>query len=358
MSYTETDAYQREIAEQYKKRNLELPLSEVSSILSAVGVEVVEAEIREADAGNMNATFIAGQYVVKVSNESDKLKYVANQIVSEQLPDEKVVRVVTHDVREKTEYEVLVMERAPGSMWLPVMPNMTEEENKKLFAQVLKVATASRKIAVTDKFGSINGIVSNQNENGFFTHRALLEARLTDYVRKIELQEYLDQAAIKKIVKYVTERLQLFDEDTPSFVHTDLHMSNVMQQDGELTAVIDWDSTESAPSYRGLIPLIGLIDNPAQFVEGTPEYGAYKGKKFEYLYPLLKEAFLDELADPKLAEKLNILFIIDGLMWVADDWSKEWNKEMVAKLSTKEVVLDGDMKNTYSGLILEKIRQA
>ena len=69
-------------------------------ILSAVGLEVAEEEIKVADAGNMNATFVAGQYVVKVSNEFDAMKYAANQIVSEQLPNEKVVRVVTHDVRE------------------------------------------------------------------------------------------------------------------------------------------------------------------------------------------------------------------------------------------------------------------
>lgn len=232
MSYTETEAYQKEIAEQYKERNLELPLHEVRRILSAVGLEVAEEEIKVADAGNMNATFVAGQYVVKVSNEFDAMKYAANQIVSEQLPNEKVVRVVTHDVREKTEYEVLVMERAPGLMWSPFMPSMTEEANKKLFAQVLEVATATRKIAVTNKFGSVTDIVGNLNENGFTSHRAQLEAQLADYVSKIADQEYLDQNAVKKIVNYVTDKLYLFDDDQPSFVHTDLHMSNVMQQDG------------------------------------------------------------------------------------------------------------------------------
>lgn len=121
--------------------------------------------------------------------------------------------------------------------------------------------------------------------------------------------------------------------------------------------MIDWDSTQSAPSYYGLIPLIGLIDNPAQFVEGTPEYGTYKGKKFEYLYPLLKGAFAEELLDPKLSEKINVIGIINGLMWVADDWSKEWNKEMIANLSNREIVLDGNLTTTYYGSILEKIRQ-
>jgi len=149
----------------------------------------------------------------------------------------------------------------------------------------------------------------------------------------------------------------LFSEDIPSFVHTDLHMGNIMQQDGELTAVIDWDSAQSAPMYRGMVSLIGLIDNPAQFVEGTPNYSAYKGKKFEYLYPLLRQAYTEELTDPKLAEKLNVMGIIDGLMWVADDWSKEWSKEMIANLVTKELAANGDMSQTYYGQVLEKMKK-
>lgn len=53
-----------------------------------------------------------------------------------------------------------------------------------------------------------------------------------------------------------------------------------MQKDGELTAVIDFDSTQSAPAYRILMSLIGVIDNPAQFVEGTPYFEPYQGKRF------------------------------------------------------------------------------
>jgi len=283
MSYTESEAYQREIAEQYKERNLELEPVEVKGILSQLGIEVDEADIHVAEAGNMNATFIAGDYVVKVSDKKDLVSYGANDIVSEQLVDEKAIKVVEYDVREKTGYEVLVMERAPGTMWLPVMPEMSEEENKRLFAEVLQVVTATKGMKATDKFGWVNDIIVNPEKDGFDTHQEQLEARLSSYPRKIEAQADLDQEAVSRLASYVRERLDLFSEDIPSFVHTDLHMGNIMQQDGELTAVIDWDSAQSAPMYRGMVSLIGLIDNPAQFVEGTPNYSAYKGKKFEYM---------------------------------------------------------------------------
>ena len=358
MSYTESEAYQREIAEQYKERNLELKPVEVRGILSQLGIEVDEADIHVAEAGNMNATFVAGEYVVKVSNKEDLVSYGANVIVSKQLVDEKAIKVVEHDVREKTGYEVLVMERAPGTMWLPAMPEMSEEENKRLFAEVLKVVKATKGMEATEKFGWVNDIIVDPEKDGFDTHPEQLEARLSSYLRKIEVQTDLDQEAVSRLAAYVRERLDLFSEDIPSFVHTDLHMGNIMQQDGELTAVIDWDSAQSAPTYRGMVSLIGLIDNPAQFVEGTPDYSAYKDKKFEYLYPLLKSVYAEELADPKLAEKLNVMGIIDGLMWVADDWSKEWSKEMIANLVAKELTVAGDMSQTYYGQVLEKMKKA
>lgn len=356
MSYTETEEYQKEIAEQYKERNLELSSQEVTNILSTLGIEV-DGEIKDSDAGNMNATFLAGQYVVKVSNDEDAVKYAANKIVSDQLPNEKVVRVVIHDIRKRTGYEVLVMERAPGAMWLPDMPSMSEEQNIQLFSEVLQVATAARDISVTDKFGWVTDIITDAEANGFATHKAQLEARLEAYIPKIEAQSDLDQELVKRIIEYVRAHLELFEDDKPSFVHTDLHMGNVIHQAGKLSAVIDWDSVQSVPSYRALVSLIGLIDNPAQFVEGTPDFGAYKGKKFEYLCPLLKEAFADELSDPDLALKLNVTGIIDGLMWVSQDWSREWNKEMIANLSSKETPANGDVSRTYYGEIVEKIRK-
>lgn len=358
MSYTESEAYQKEIAEQYKGRNLSLNPEEVVDILSKLGFEVDEAKVTEAEAGNMNATFITPDYVVKVSNNAESVSYSANKIVSDKLPNEKVVRVVTHDIRQNSEYEVLVMERASGSMWLTQMPSMSEEENKRLFIQVLQVASACRNIHVTDKFGWITDIMADSEKNGFGTFRAQLEARLDAYMQKIKGQEDMDQDAVAKVVSYVRERFHLFDEDKAHFVHSDLHMGNVIHEGGNLTAVIDWDSTQSAPTYKGLIPLIGLIDNPAQFVEGTPDYQAYKGKKFEYLYPELKSAYAEELEDEQLAEKLNVLGIIDGLMWMSEDWSPEWNKEMLENLSTKETPTDGDVSGTYYGEILTRINSA
>ena len=358
MNYTESDAYQREIAEQYTQRTLQLAPVDVHQILQMLGIEVSVDELSLAQFGNMNATYSAGPYVVKISNDDLAVKYSANKVVSEQLPHEKVVRVVLHDVRERTDYEVLVMERAPGDVWLTQMPLMSEAQNVQLFKHVVQVARAAQNISVTNSFGWVTDILHDPPAHGFATYQAQLAARLDAYLPKIVAQEDLDQTAVEHTMRYVRENLDLFADEQPRFVHTDLHMGNVLQSAGELTAVIDWDSVQSAPAYRGLIPLVGLIDNPAQFVEGTPDYELYKGKKFEYLYPILKEAFATELADPYLARKMNVCGIIEGLMWVSEDWSREWNKEMITNLATQEVPDDGDVSHTYWGRILTTLHNA
>ncbi len=355
MSYTESEGYQKEIAEQYKERNIKLAPSEVHDILSKLGFDVSSYDIQKAEAGNMNATFLTSNYVVKVSAARDEVKYAANKIVSDTLPEARVVHVLCHDQFKSTDYEVLVMERAQGLMWLKDMPEMSEEENRKLFSQVLDVVTACHHIVSTKKFGWITDIYVDEEKNGFDSFRAQLAARLDAYLPKIRTQKGIDIEAVEKIVTYVRERLSIFDNDEASFVHRDLHMGNVMHQGGELTAVIDFDSTQSVPSYTALIPLTGLIDNPAQFVEGTDNYSAYKGKKFEYLYPELKRSFARELEDPDLALKLNVLGVIEGLMWVSEDWSREWSKEMIENLATKETPNDGDISRTYFGGIIEKL---
>ena len=358
MKYEDTPEYRAEIAAQYQKRNLQIEVSEVHKILKALGLEVSPDDIVGAEAGNMNATFLAGKYVVKINKNPEETKYAANIVVSEALPESKVVRTVLHDQYGKTEYEVLVMERATGDMWLKKMPEMSEEQNKKLFAEVLNVVNECRSIKCTDKFGWVTDIIRDAEKSGFASFPDQLTARLDSYVSKLKQLSYVDQENLIQVDEYIRTHLHLFTKDVASFVHTDLHMGNVMHEDGKLTAVIDFDSIQSAPAYRILMSLIGVIDNPAQFVEGTPDFESYKGRRFEYLYPVMKEKLGDLLEEENLGLKLNILGMIEGLMWASEEWSKQWTKEMVENLATNEMVEDGDYSKTYYLPIIKKVRNS
>jgi hypothetical protein len=358
MSYSESDEYQSEIAAQYQKRTLQLPLTVVQEIMHRLGFIVPLEDIQLCDTGNMNATFITPDYVVKLSSNPETKRYLTNKLVSERLPDKKVVRVLMHDHFSASDYEVLVMEKASGHSWQRHMSTMSEEANKELFREVLEVVAACKALGVPNKFGWVTDSLSGTDKTEFNNYSERLRVRLHTYVSDIRKMEYLDQEAVEKIVAYVENYLDLFNDDVACFVHSDLHMGNVMHEEGRMTAVIDWDSTHPVPAYVGLMPLVGLIDNPAQFVEGTPYYNEYKGKKFEYLYPLLKIAYLEELQDPQLVRKLNVLGIIENLMWVSGEWSKEWNQEKIAQLTSEELAeTDEKLAETYFGKTIGKIKR-
>jgi hypothetical protein len=244
-------------------------------------------------------------------------------------------------------------------MWLKQMPHMSAEQNKALFAEVLDVVSECNSIEYTKQFGWITDIARDDtNAGGFDSFSDQLTARLDSYITKLKRIDYVDQGKLSAVDSYIREHLHLFTEDTASFVHTDLHMGNVMHTNGELTAVIDFDSIQSAPAYRILMSLIGVIDNPAQFVEGTSDFELYEGKKFEYLYPVIKEKLGNTLKEENLGLKLNVIGIIEALMWASQEWSTQWTKEMVEKLAADELPKDDDYSNTYYFPIVEKIRNS
>jgi hypothetical protein len=152
------------------------------------------------------------------------------------------------------------------------------------------------------------------------------------------------------------KHIDIFDDEQSVFVHTDLHMGNILHDGRHLKAVIDFDSAQKAPKARTLISLLGLIDNPQQFVEGTDDFPKYKGKDFYNLLPILKSELSDVFADPLLIQKLNIIGLCEGLMWVAGDWSAGFNEQMIASMIREETPeSEGELSLTYHGKILSRL---
>jgi Ser/Thr protein kinase RdoA (MazF antagonist) len=147
--------------------------------------------------------------------------------------------------------------------------------------------------------------------------------------------------------------MSVFDDETEcTFVHEDLQMGNILHEGDKLTGLIDFDGAFRGPRIHGLLPFLGFIFNPQQFVEGTPYFEKFKGKQFLHFLPLLKQRWPKVFNDLQLLRKLNLGGIIMNLGWVADDWSKEWNKQLVGQFFATE--MSDDLNRTYFGQLLEK----
>lgn len=347
--YTDTEQYQKEIAQQYKERVSKFTPEQVLEVLRILGLPNLPAanEITEATAGNVNATYVTPELVVKVNQGREHPDYLANKIVSDKLADKwPVVKVLAYDNFEKTDFEALVMEKAKGTMLLEDVFELSEEDQIEIFRQMLEVVRQLFEVKFKD-FGWIN----YEGKKSFRTYAAFLKAEFDEYVKKIRDEHLAEPEDIEQIEAYFNRHIGVFDEGEPVFVHTDLHMGNMLHEGKKLTAVLDFDWSLKAPKERVLLSLLGLIDNPSQFVEGTRDFPKYKGKNFYHLLPVLKQEFPEIFADPQLLRKLNLIGLSEGVMWISQNWSTEWNKEQLKRLTTEELP-EEELTQTYHGKIL------
>jgi hypothetical protein len=344
MSYTESEEYQKEIASQYQKRTASFELSEIVTIMEKIGLRIQKEDLRLAVNGNMNATFLTGEHVIKINKEKEP-QYLANVMVSEQLNTLPVVHVLEYDCRNKTDYEVLVMQRSKGDLWQNTILEQDQVTVESIFRQILDVVKNASTLQ-SKRFGEISTA-------GEESYTDLLARELTESVKIIKAKKLASIGNIDHLEHYVRRHLPMLGHETPVLIHGDLHMGNVLHLGDQLTAVIDWDGASYLPKFLSLVSLLGLIDKPSQFVEGTPDYSRFKGIRFPYLLPILKSELPDVFADKNLVHKLNIVGVAIGLSWIAQDWSKEWNREMLKTLVEIETPSEvADLKNSYYGKLL------
>jgi aminoglycoside phosphotransferase (APT) family kinase protein len=347
-SYTNTEEYQQEVAEQYKKRVTKFTPEQVVDTLAVLGVTATVSDITQAAAGNVNATYLTSDFAIKINQNRDCQSYLANKIAADKLSGTfPVPKVIAYDFFERTRFEVLVMERVKGDMLLDTIFDLNHEAQISLFKQVLTVVNALHKIEF-DTFGEI----SSSNES-FPTYADYLKAEFAKNATSIREQNLAAENSLAKIEDYFYRHVDVLKNDAAVFVHTDIHMGNILHQGEKLTALIDFDGSLKAPPYRTLKSILEFVDHPSWFVEGTPAFKKYQGKNFHHLFPTLKSELADVFTDPLLARKLNIIGIEAGIMWVAGNWSAKWNEEMIHNLVTNEIAeTEQELKTSYYGQVL------
>jgi len=348
--YTDTEKYQQEIAAQYKERISKFAPEQVVDALGRLGIIISIDELKEAAAGNVNATYLTPDLAIKVNQNTEHPDYIANKIVSDRLSDRyPVAKVVAYDYFHATPFETLVMERAKGKMLLDDIFDLSPEEQTALFRRVLAIVQELHNIKF-ENFGWIN-----LGDKSFPTYAEYLKTEFAEHAKKIRKERLCPEEDLVEIERYFYKHIGIFDQSEAVFVHTDLHMGNMIHQRDKLTALIDFDWSLKAPKVATLQSLLGFIDNPSQFVEGTKDFPKYKGKSFYHLLPTLRSELSDVFADPQLVRKLNLIGISSGVMWVADNWSADWNKEMIHNLVTNEVAeTDEALAQSYYGTVLSR----
>ena len=168
--YTDTEEYQKEIAEQYKQKVLKFPVREVVKAVSLLGFVIDPQSMEEAVVGNVNATYLTRDLVIKINQNRKEATYLSNKLISDKLSGKfPVVKVVAYDNFKKTGYEILVMERARGTLLLDDLFDMDTKGQESLFRQVLRVVREMFMISFKD-FGSMNSNFSYPTYEDYLKH--------------------------------------------------------------------------------------------------------------------------------------------------------------------------------------------
>jgi hypothetical protein len=348
VSVTESEKYQKEISGQYKKRVSKISIEEVVGLLRKFGISNVDASlIHEAVVGNMSATYIAADYVIKIGQDKDTHSFLANKIVFDRFGSRlPIVNVLAYDFFEKTNYEILIMKKAVGTLLLDDIFDLSEESLAFLFKQLLQTIRELLNLSFKT-FGKIK-----DEKQCFPSYSEFLKRNFLKHAQKIKSECLCSEQDLERITKYFLNNVSVFDSEKAVFVHTDLHMGNIIHTGEQISAIIDFDSAMTAAPVRVLPSIIGFIDNPGQFVEGTKDYQKYKGKNFRFLLPVLKKE-LSFLFNDQVVKKLNLVGIGEAMMWVSENWSTDWNREMIKNIVENELAdSDEKLRHTYYGKIL------
>lgn len=346
-----TDDYHKQLAERYEKRKLDLNPDDLVDVAAKLGFIIDPNTVVKSTGGNVSGTFIAGDYVIKIQKDQDRHEFLANKIVSEKLMGKApVVEVLTYDWFEKTEYEVLIMRRGEGKLLLEDFYKLPVEQQESLFSQLFDIVNTVSSIEMSD-FGEIRLGHSFKSFKEYQLHE------LEKYSQIILDQKLCQEKDIQTITDYIYKNINVFEDDKKSYLnHTDLHTGNILYKQDKLTLLFDFDGAVKGPKYLTLPKIIGAINDPSQFVEGTPYFDYYKDKKFDHLLAILREKMPSVLEIPNLTRKLNLCGIIEGLKWISENWSAEWNKNQIKNLLENESVSDNHpLEMTYYGKIINKV---
>lgn len=351
-----SERYHQQLSSRYDERKVTLTKEQLRQILRTLGFSVRLEDISESF-GNMNRTYLTSNLVIKIRGQGfvpkGKYCFLANKMVSDSFSHRlPVVNALAYDHFEKTPYEVLVMERGKGTLLLDDFLTLNRQTQEKLFGQMVEIANEITKLKFSD-YGYI------KDADSYSSFRVFLKNRFLEYCTKVIERNLADPDEVEQIRDYFISHLDAFKtKEESSFIHTDLHIGNVLHRKSEVTLIYDFDSAVKGPKVLMLPKLIATLDNLIEIIEGTEYVDQFSHQKFEHLHPILKEKLPDLIFSSLVDRQMNLILIFKRMRWISQDWSHNWNKFMIKKTLEDELVSPGSsMNETYYSKILNKIRE-
>lgn len=294
-----------------------------------------------------------------VSAFADRLLHTTNASLSDGQPRGRleelrlpVVKTLAYDYFERSDFEVLVMERvsAPVCLLEDALAHdaLSERDVETLFAQLCRAMRRLHELRF-ESFGVI------WLDESFQTYGAFLDAQFEHLERQLVEQRRVQLDLLRRSRRYWERHRAVFDDERRAvLVHDDLHAGNLMHTGARLAAILDFDSALKAAPVATLFALLRFLERPL----GCFNESRNGGRHLLRLLPILRDEFADLFADKFLLRKVSLQQLLHCLDNLEDNKDAEqptieqlhWTKRLEEEISP---AADSNARDTHFGRILQ-----
>ncbi len=270
-------------------------------VLEAHGVRV---ESLVASSGWSNRVWLTRTHVVRLSSGRFRDAFAHEAAVARLLP-QTVPHAPVLAYGRVGRQEWVMQERKAGRPLVEVWPRLGRDERQAAVAQLGGVLRALHAVSLPTEFGNpwLTAALapSGQPEDAYHAPPACHEILLAAASRV----PGVDHGLLAAVRAFIVERLPTFAADAPVLVHSDVHFSNLLWADGQITALLDFEGSRPAARDLELDTLLRLAREPQLYRD--PDGRATIGRDAVRALPVwLASAYPELFSHPCLQARLAV----------------------------------------------------
>ncbi len=270
-------------------------------VLEAHGVR---AESLVASSGWSNRVWLTHTHVVRLSSGRFRDAFAHEAAVARLLP-QAVPHAQVLAYGQVGRQEWVIQERIAGCPLVEVWPRLSRDERQTAVAQLGVVLRALHAVPLPTEFGNpwLTAALApgGQPKDAYHASPECYEVLLAaaSHVPGI------DHGLLAAARAFIVERLPTFTADSPVLVHSDVHFSNLLWADGQITALLDFEGSRPAARDLELDTLLRLAREPHSY--RYPDGRATIGRdEVRELSVWLTSAYPELFSHPYLQERLAV----------------------------------------------------
>lgn len=266
-------------------------------------------------------TLLNGRYVLRASALEGQARFTRERQALDRLRDipgiPRTLGTGTLDLGREAHY--LLQTLIPGQPVYPLWLNACAAIRSRLVTEMLQIVRRVHQIPVPGyTFGYYAGAARDWRGTWLEGH----DAQMRDFLMRLRARPLTaEQSALvdESEAVYAAHRASLAPGVGPRFAHGDLHLDNVLAEDGHVTGIIDWEwaGGGTEPDFD-LAHLVRWAVYPRDGVQEAL-VDRVTEEDFAQLIPALLAAYPEVRVIPRLLDRMTI-YQIEHELWQAASW--------------------------------------